>query len=118
KRAFVGGAVGPKGPTRPPDRAQALVMRHSILDDETLGSVRMGQGHAKTHGAAVILHVKRVAREPKSFGEVTHGFGDVIERVREFFRVWPVAVSKTEVIGRDKVIAIGKSREQRLEHPG
>ena len=32
KRAFVGGAVGPKGPTRLPDRAQALVVRHSILD--------------------------------------------------------------------------------------
>ena len=33
--------------------AQALVVRHSILDDETLDSVRMCQGHAKTHGAAV-----------------------------------------------------------------
>src|SRR6202043_3471655 len=28
KRAFVGGAVGPKGPTRLPYRAQALVVRH------------------------------------------------------------------------------------------
>src|SRR5216684_964720 len=62
KRAFVSGAVGPKGPTRLPDRAQALVVRHSILDDKTLDSVRMCQGDAKTHGAAVILHVKRVAR--------------------------------------------------------
>jgi hypothetical protein len=60
----------------------------------------MGQGHAKTHGAAVILHVKRVVREPKSFGEVIHGFGDVIEHVREFFRVRPVTVSEAGVIGR------------------
>src|SRR5450432_16291 len=63
---FVGRAIGPKSPPRLPDRAQALVVRDSILDDETLDSIRMGQGHAKTHGAAVILHVKRVAREPKS----------------------------------------------------
>ena len=78
---------------------------------------RMGQGHAKTHGAAVVLHVKRVAREPKSFGEVIHGFGDMIERVREFFRVGPVAVSEAGVIGRDKVIVIGKPGKERLEHP-
>src|SRR6266446_2234520 len=117
KRAFVGGAVGPKGPTRLPDRAQAFVVRRSILDNETLDSIRMRQGHAKTHGAAVILHVKRVAREPKSIGEVIHGFGDVIERVREFFRVWPVTMSETGVIGRDKVIVIRKLGEEWLEHP-
>src|SRR5712671_4749013 len=114
---FVGGAVGPKGPTRLPDRAQTLVVRHGILDYETLDSARMSQGHAKTHGAAVILHVKRVAREPKSFGEVIHGFGDVIERVREFFRVWPVTVSEAGVIRRDQVIVIRKLGEEWLEHP-
>ena len=68
----------------------------------------MGQGHSKTHGAAVILHVKRVAREPKSLGEVIHGFGDVIERICECFRVWPVTVSEAWVIRRDQVIAICK----------
>ena len=41
----------------------------------------------------------------------------VIERIREFFRVRPVAVSEARVIGRDKVIAIGKPGEERLEHP-
>ena len=50
-------------------------------------------------------------------GEVIHGFGDVIERVREVFRVWPVTVSEARVIGRDKVIVIGKLGEERLEHP-
>jgi len=69
-------------------------VRHSILDDEALDSVRMGQGHAKTHGAAVILHESVLAREPKNFGEVIHGFGDVIEHVGEFFRVRPVTVSE------------------------
>src|SRR3982074_2973095 len=78
----------------------------------------MRQGHAKADGAAVILHVKRVAREPKSFGEVIHGFGDVIERVRECFRVRPVAVAKARIVGCYEVIAIRKSREQGLEHPG
>jgi hypothetical protein len=46
-----------------------------------------------------------------------HHFGDVIERVRELLRVWPVTVSEAGVIGRDKVIVIGKLGEERLEHP-
>jgi hypothetical protein len=43
-----------------------------------------GQDHAKTHVAAVILHVQRVMLEPERFGEVIHDFSDVIERVHEF----------------------------------
>src|SRR5438552_13944423 len=82
-------------------------------------SMRSGWAKAmrKPTGPAVILHVKRVAREPERFGEVIHDLGIVIERIREFFRVRPVAVSKAGVIGRDKVIAIGKPGEERLEHP-
>src|SRR6266481_9237547 len=100
-----------------PNRSQTFVVRNGVLNNERLYSVRMNQDHAKTHGAAVILHVKRVAREPKSFGEVIHGFGDVIERVRKFFRVWPVTVSEAGVIGRDKMVVIGKLGEEGLEHP-
>src|SRR5207248_11421628 len=48
KRAFVGSAIGPKGPPRLPIRPQAFVVRHSVLDDERLDALRMGQGHAKT----------------------------------------------------------------------
>ncbi len=92
-------------------------MRHRVLDDESLDPLRMGQGHAKTHRAAVILHVQRVAREPERFGEVIYDLGVVIERIRELFRVRPVAVSEARVIGRDKVRAIGKPGEERLEHP-
>jgi hypothetical protein len=95
---------------------QTFVVRHSVLDDESLDPVRMGQGHAKTHGASVILHVKRVAREAESFGEMIHDLGVVIEGIGEYFWVRPVAVSETRVIGRDKVIVIGKPGEQRLEH--
>ena len=67
--------------------------------------------------AAVVLHVRRVAREPERFGEVIHDFSVVIERIREVFRVRPVAVSEARVIGRDEMIAIGKPGEERLEHP-
>ena len=65
----------------------------------------------------IIILLKGVAREPKRFGEMIHDLGVVIESVREFFRVRPVAVSETRVIGRDKVIAIGKPGEEWLEHP-
>src|SRR5467141_2549040 len=62
KRAFVGGTVGPKRSPGLPNRAKAFIVRDSILDDEALDSTRMGQRHSKSHWAAVILHVKRVAR--------------------------------------------------------
>src|SRR5436305_322170 len=76
----------------------------------------MSQGHAKTNGAAVVLHVERVARESERFGEVIHDLGNMIERIRESFRVRPIAVSKARIIGRDKTIAIGEPGEKRLEH--
>jgi len=117
KRAFVGSAISPKGPPCFRIRRQSFVVRNSVLDDERLDPVRMGQGHAKTYGAAVILHVKRVAREPERFGKVIHDLGAVIKRIREFFWVRPVAVSEPWVIGCDEVIAIGKPGEERLEHP-
>jgi hypothetical protein len=55
---------------------------------------------------------------PERFREVIHGFGDVIKRVRKCFRVRPVTVSEAGVIGRDKLIAFGKPREQGFEHSG
>src|SRR5271155_3322887 len=76
----------------------------------------MSQGHTKTHRAAVILHVKRVACEPQCFSEVIHDLGVMIERIRKLPRFRPVAMSKAGIIGRNKVVAIGKPGEQRLEH--
>ena len=84
KRAFVGRSIRPKGPPCFPIRPQTFVVRDCVLDDESLDSVRMGQCHAKAHGAAVILHVKCVARESESFGELIHDLGAVIEGIREF----------------------------------
>ena len=65
--AFVGSAICPKVPPRFPISPQAFVVRDSILDNQSVEPVRMGQGHTKTHGAAVILHVERVARKPECF---------------------------------------------------
>src|SRR6476659_9329854 len=76
----------------------------------------MSQGHAKTNRAAVILHVKGIAGEAERFGEVTHNLGVVIEGIREFFRVRPVALSEARVIWRDKMILIRKPGKERLKH--
>src|SRR5436305_13230779 len=76
----------------------------------------MSQGHAKTNGAAVVLHVERVARESERFGEVIHDLGNMIERIRESFQVRPVALSKARIIRRDKTIAIGEPGQEWLEH--
>src|SRR5437764_482037 len=54
-------AIFPKRAARFPIRAQAFVVRHSVLDDERLDPLRMGQGHAEANGTAVILHVKSKA---------------------------------------------------------
>jgi len=61
-RAFIRSPIGPKGPPRLPIRPQAFVVRNRVLNDESLDPVRMGPGHAKTHGAAVILRETRTFR--------------------------------------------------------
>ena len=116
QRAFVGSTIGPKGAPRFPVLAETGVVCYRVLDDESFDPVRVSQDHAKADGATVILHVEGEAGETERFGEVIHDFRDVIEGVRELFRVRPVAVSEAWVIGRDKVIAIGKTGEERLEH--
>src|SRR5260221_1835157 len=57
-----------------------------------------------------------IRRPPRStLFPYTTLFRSVIERICEFFRIRPVAVSEARVIGRDKVIAIGKPGEERSE---
>src|ERR1700722_14900714 len=46
-----------------------------------------------------------------------HDLGVVIERIREFLRVRPIAMSEARVIRRDQVITIGKPGQEWLEHP-
>jgi hypothetical protein len=91
---------------------------HSILNDESFDAIGMRQRHAKTNGATVILHVKRVTREFQCLGEMVHDLRVVIEGIGKLLRIGPVAVSKSRVIGRDQVIAIGKPGEEWLEHSG
>jgi hypothetical protein len=91
-------------------------MRHRVLDDESLDPFRMSESHPKAHRAAIVLHVKRVAREPERLDEMIHNVGVAIERIREFLRIRPVAVSKAWVIRSDKVTAIGEPSQERLEH--
>ena len=83
--ALVGGAIGPKRTPRLPVRAQAVVVRHRVLNDKRLDTLRMRQRHAKTYRAAVVLHVQRVAREAERLGEVIHDLGDVVKRVCKVF---------------------------------
>jgi len=52
-----------------------------------------------------------------SSAQIIHHGSDVVEGAIELFRVRPVAMSEARVIGRDKVITIGKPGEERLEHP-
>jgi hypothetical protein len=78
---------------------------HSILDDESLDPVRVRQGHAETHRAAVVLYVKRVARKPERFGEVIHNLVSVATSgyVRDQPKVADAASELLQdVLGKDK----------------
>ena len=66
----------------------------------------MRKRHAKTNRAAIVLHVKRVARKTQRFGEMSHDLSEVIEGVSEVLRIWPVAVSEARIIRRDEMIAV------------
>ena len=92
-------------------------MRHSVLHDERFHPIRIRQRHPKTHWHAVVLHVKRVTRKPQRFGKMIHDFRDVIERVREFFRIRPITMTETGIIRRNQMITIRKARKERLKHP-
>src|SRR5205823_8613697 len=118
KRVFVRCAIFPKLASRLPVCVQPFVMCDRVLDNESFYAFRMRKCHAKTDGTAVILHVKRVARESECVGEVIHDLGQVIESVREFFRIRPVAVSEAWIIRCNKMVTIGEPGEERLEHPG
>src|ERR1700682_327207 len=115
KRVFVRSAIFPKFAARLPIRAPAVVVRDRVLNNESFYTLRVPKGHAETDRSAVIVHVKRVTREPERISEVIHDLGDVIERVSEFFRIRPIAVSETRVIGRNEMITIAKPGEQRLK---
>ena len=116
QRVFVGRAIGPKSASRFPIGTEPFVMRNRVLNNQRIDPFGMNQGHAKTHRASVVLHVKCVLREPQRFGETIHDLGIVIECVGELFWIGPVAVTKPGVIRRDEVIAIRNPFEKRFKH--
>src|SRR5579864_4870994 len=75
KRAFIRRPIRPKGATRLPVLAKTFVVRDCILNNERFCALRMRKHHAKTYGAAVILHIEGVTLEPERFGEVIHELG-------------------------------------------
>ena len=118
KRAVVRHAIFPKLAPRLPIRAQSFVMCDRVLNDQSFHALWVHKCHAKTDGATIILHVKRVARESERFGEVIHDLSQVIESVCEFLRIRPVAVPKARVIWSDEMKSVRKPREESIEHPG
>ena len=81
-------------------------MRHGILYYQSLDSLWMAQGHAKTDWTAVVLHKKRITPQFEHFGEMIHDHGESIECVREFLRIRPIAVSEAGIVGGHEMKAI------------
>src|SRR5262245_41917565 len=108
--------VRPEGSPCRPDRPEAFAVSNGILDNETLHAIRVCQYHAKANPPTVVLHIERAVRQTHRLREIVDHGSDVIERVIEPLRVRPVAVPKPRIIGRDKMITIGKPHEERFEH--
>jgi hypothetical protein len=116
QRHFVKLPVGPEGAPRRPQRAQAILVGHGVLDDERVEPLGMRQHHAESDGPAVVLEVERVARQTQGLREAHHHLGDAIERVGEVLRVRRIAVAKAGVVRRDEVELPAESRQERLVH--
>ena len=56
-------------------------MGYRVLHDEALHTLRVCQYHAETDGPALVLHVKRVARQTHRLREILHHRSDMIEGV-------------------------------------
>ena len=104
--ALVGGAIFPELPPRIPVRTQTFIVSDGILNNERFDAFRMRKRHAKTNRAAIVLHVKRVARKTQCFSEMSDDLSEVIEGVSEVLRIWPVTVSEARIIRRDEMIAV------------
>src|SRR4051812_43677258 len=110
-------AILPKVPARLPIRAQAFVMPSRVLNNDRVEAFRVREDHPETNGAAIIVQVKRVTRQPERFREMIHGLGDVIERIGIVFWIGPVALSEAGIVGGHEMKAIGQTGEKRFELP-
>jgi hypothetical protein len=59
-------------PAELPKGREALFVGDCILDNLCLNSFGMSQGHAKTNGAAIVLHKQGVAIQMEFLGKVLH----------------------------------------------
>ena len=91
-------------------------MRDSVLNDQRLNSLGMRQDHSKSDRHAVVLHVEVVLCDADGFDEVIHDFSDVVEGVREFLWIGPIAVAEARIVRRNEMKAIGQARKERLKH--
>ena len=106
QRFFVRLPVRPERSPGCPVRTEAFIVCHRILYDERFHPLWVGQGHTKANRPPVVLHVQRVVRQAKSHREVVRDQSDVVERIVELLRIWPVAVAVAWIIRRNQMISV------------
>src|SRR4051794_490513 len=58
---FMRRTISPESATRIPVGAQAFVVADSVLNNESIHTLRMRENHAEANRAAVILHIERIS---------------------------------------------------------
>src|SRR6266566_832791 len=92
---LVGGAVGPKSAAGFPVFPEATIMRHGILNDQRLNALRVSKSQTKANWPAIVLHVEAVMRQAERLGKMLHHGRNVVEGVREFCMIRPIAMAET-----------------------
>jgi len=75
-----------------PFLAEALGVGIRIRDDECLDTVGMGCHQSEAHGPAVVMEVKRIARQAQLLQQTVHGLREMIEGVCVVRGVWRIAL--------------------------
>src|SRR5260370_697020 len=114
---LVGGTVGPKSAAEVPVFPETGIMRHGILNDQRLNALRVGKSQPKANGPAIVLHVEAIMRQAERLGNMLHHCRNVVEGVREFCMISPIAMAETRIIRRNQVIAVGQALSQRFSGP-
>jgi hypothetical protein len=73
--------IGPIFSPCAPKRAQALLMRYGVLDDDGADALSMGERHAEADGSPIVLHEENILRYPELGRQLVHHAREIVERV-------------------------------------
>jgi len=105
------GRIRPVLPAGIPERAQTLLMRNRVLDDDAAYAFGVGERQAETDRPSVVLHEQDVVRDRECCRKLVHHACEVVESIFEAGRRRRAAVAEPRIIRRDEMILVGEERQ-------